>query len=71
MPKSVTVRKISAKDLSPSLRRRFDLAPDEEVSITVRKRSARKTSRQSDPWIDIRGTLSPDEAEELVLAIHH
>jgi hypothetical protein len=46
------------------------LVSDEEVSVTVTRASARKAPRQSDPWIEIRGTLSPDEADEMIRAIH-
>ncbi len=70
MPKGATARNVRAKELSPSLRRRFHLVPDEEVSITVTKASARKAPRQKDPWIEIRGMLSPEEADEMLRAIH-
>jgi hypothetical protein len=70
MPKGATARNVRAKELSASLRRRFHLVPDEEVSITVTKASARKAPRQKDPWIEIRGMLSPEEADEMLRAIH-
>lgn len=70
MRRHVTLRNVRAKELSAALRRRFHLVPDEEVSVTVTRASARKTSRQSDPWIEIRGTLSSDEADEMIRAIH-
>jgi hypothetical protein len=70
MPNRVTARKVRAKELSPALRRRFHLVPEEEVSVTVTKRSIRKAPRHKDPWIDIRGSLSPKEADEMVCAIN-
>lgn len=70
MRRHVTLRNVRAKELSAALRRRFHLVPDEEVSVTVTRASARKASHQSDPWIEIRGTLSPDEADEMIRAIH-
>lgn len=65
-----TARKIKATELSPGLRRRFRLAPNEEVSITVVKEGATKARKQKDPWAEIRGTLSPEEAGEMLGAIH-
>ncbi len=70
MRNRVTVRNVRAKELSPGLRRRFHLVPDEEVSITVTRASARKAPCQNDPWIDIRETLSPIEADDMIRAIH-
>jgi uncharacterized membrane protein YcgQ (UPF0703/DUF1980 family) len=70
MPNRVTVRNVRAKELSAALRRRFHLVPDEEVSVTVTRASARKAPRRNDPWVEIRGTLTADEADAMVRAIH-
>ena len=70
MPNRITARKVRAKELSVALRRRFHLVADEEVSITVTRESGRKALPSRDPWIDIRGTLSPEEADEMIRAIH-
>ena len=70
MRNRVTVRNVRARELSPALRRRFHLVPDEEVSVTVTRASARKAPCQNDPWMDIRGTLSPIEADDMIRAIH-
>jgi hypothetical protein len=69
MPRNVA-RKVRAKELSPALRRRFHLVPDEEVSIAVTRKSAHKPPHTEDPWIGIRGTLSPAEADAMISAIH-
>ncbi len=53
-----------------AFRRRFQLVPDEEISITVTKESAKKPWVQKDPWAEICGTLSPEEADEMLRAIH-
>lgn len=65
-----TLRKVRAKELGPALRRRFHLVADEEVSITVTRKNATKIRQEKDPWIDIRGTLSAEEADEMLRAIH-
>jgi hypothetical protein len=65
-----TARKIKAKELSPRLRRQLSLAPDEEVSIMVVKEGAAKEREEKDPWAEIRGSLSPEEADEMLRAIH-
>jgi hypothetical protein len=70
MPNSVTARKVKAKELSPGLRRRFHLVPDDEVSITVTRESPKEKPGRRDPWTEIRGTLSPEEADEMLRAIH-
>ncbi len=44
--------------------------PEEEVSITVTKESPEKERGQKDPWAEIRGTLSPEEADEMLRAIY-
>jgi len=69
MPRNVA-RKVRAKELSPTLRRRFHLVPDEEVSITVTREGAEKGRRSKDPWADVRGTLSAQEADAMIRAIH-
>jgi hypothetical protein len=63
-------RKIQAKELSPGLRRAFHLEPDEEVSITIAKGRRRKGSEPKDPWPEIKGTLSSEEADDMLRAIH-
>ena len=70
MPNRVTARKVKAKELSPGLRRRLHLVGDEEVSLTVTKENVKKKQAEKDPWIEIRGTLSPEEADEMIRAIH-
>jgi uncharacterized membrane protein YcgQ (UPF0703/DUF1980 family) len=70
MGNRTAARKVKAKELSPSLRRRFHLVPDEEVTITVIKQDAKKARQLKDPWVEIRGTLSPEEAEQMLDAIH-
>jgi uncharacterized membrane protein YcgQ (UPF0703/DUF1980 family) len=70
MPNRVTIRNVRAKELSSALRRRFHLVTDEEVSVTVTRASARKAPPQNDPWLEIRGTLSAIEADEMIRAIH-
>jgi hypothetical protein len=70
MSNRATARIVKAKELSPTLRRRFHLAPDDEVEITVTKRNGEGARERKDPWAEIRGTLSPEEAEEMLRAIH-
>jgi hypothetical protein len=70
MANRVTARKVKAKELSPELRRRFHLVPDDEVRITVTKERTKQERGQKDPWAEIRGMLSPKEADEMLLAIH-
>ncbi len=70
MPSRFTARKVRAKELSPALRRRFHLVPEDEVSVTVTRPIVRKAPRQKDPWIDVRGSLSPQEADEMACAIN-
>lgn len=70
MPSRFTARKVRAMELSAALRRRFHLVPEEEVSVTVTKLSVRKAAHLKDPWIDIRGSLSREEADEMVRAIN-
>jgi hypothetical protein len=68
MPRSAAT-KVQAKELSPALRRRLGLVPDDQVSIAVNKRpKPRQPSR--DPWVEIRGTLSNEEADEMMRAIY-
>ena len=61
--------KVRAKELSPALRRRLGLVPDDQVSIVVKKASKKK-QRSRDPWVEIRGTLSTEEADEMMRAIY-
>jgi hypothetical protein len=70
MSNRVTAQKVKAKELSPGLRRRFHLAPDEEVKVTVTKGNGKKEREEKDPWAEIRGSLSPEEADEMLGAIH-
>lgn len=65
-----TARMVKAKERSPALRRRFHLVPDEEISITVTTERAKKKRGQKDPWAEICGTFSPEEADEMLRAIH-
>ena len=69
MSERFTVRKIRAKELGATLRRRLHLVPEEQVSITVVRKSGRKPRRASDPWIEVRGTLTSEEADEMISAI--
>jgi len=68
MPRSAAT-KVQARELSPALRRRLRLVPDDEVSIVVTRRPTPK-QRSRDPWVEIRGTLSDEEAAEMLRAIH-
>ncbi len=70
MPNRATVRNVKAKELSPGLRRRLHLAPEEEINVTVTRGNGKKGRERRDPWADVRGTLSPDEADEMLRAIH-
>jgi hypothetical protein len=70
MGKRTAAGKIKAKELSPRQRRRFHLVPEEEVTITVIKKDAKRARQLKDPWAKIRGTLSPEEADEMLDAIH-
>jgi hypothetical protein len=70
MGNRVTARKVKAKELSPGLRRRFHLVPHELVSVTVVKGNVKKRRGRKDPWAEIRGTLLPEEADEMLRTIH-
>jgi hypothetical protein len=70
MPNRATVRNVKAKELSPGLRRRLHLAPEEEINVTVTKGNGKRGRVRRDPWAEIRGMLSPEEADEMLLAIH-
>ena len=70
MPNRAMVRNVKAKELSPGLRRRFHLAPDEEISVTVTKGKEKKKRARKDPWTEIKGILSPEEAEDMLRAFH-
>jgi hypothetical protein len=70
MPSRATVRNVKAKELSPGLRRQLHLAPEEEINVTVTKGNGKRERERRDPWADVRGTLSPDEADEMLRAIH-
>ena len=70
MAKRTAAQKVVARESSPRLRRRFHLVPDEEVTITVVKKDAKRARQLKDPWAKIRGTLSPMEADEMLDAIH-
>lgn len=70
MAGSVTAKRITARELSPALRRRLNLVPDDEVNITVTRASARKAPRRKDPWAEVRGILSPAQADAMLRAIH-
>ena len=70
MPNRATVRNVKAKELSPGLRRRLHLAPEEEINVTVTKGNGKRGRARRDPWAEVRGTLSPDEADEMLRAIH-
>jgi hypothetical protein len=66
MQKRATRWRVTAKDLGLALRHRLRLKPDEEVELTVIKRTAaRKKSLRKDPWLAIKGTLTPEEAREM------
>lgn len=69
MGNRTAARKVKAKELSPGIRRRFHLAPDEEVTITVIKKDTKRARQLKDPWAKIRGTLSSAEADEMLDAI--
>jgi hypothetical protein len=60
--------KVQAKELSPALRRRLGLVPEDQLSIVVNKQPIPKRSR--DPWVEIRGTLSNEESDEMIRAIY-
>lgn len=70
MASRATARNIKAKELSPGLRRRLHLAPDEEINVTVTKAKDKKKRARKDPWEEIKGILSAEEAEEMLRAIH-
>ncbi len=66
MSSGTTVRRVKAKSLGPTLRRRLRLAPEEEVDVTIKKRSQPRTNkREKDPWKEVKGILSHEEAEEM------
>lgn len=70
MGSSTTVRRVKARSLGATLRRRLRLAPEEEVDVTIKKRSESKKKRpEKDPWKEIKGILSHEEAEEMRRAI--
>lgn len=71
MGSSTTVRRVKARSLGATLRRRLRLAADEEVDVTIKKRSDSKTTKkpEKDPWKEIKGLLSHEEAEEMRRAI--
>jgi hypothetical protein len=56
------MKHVKAKDLGAALRKRLRLAPDDEVKVTVTKRAAK--GREQDPWLLVKGSLSPEEADE-------
>ncbi|MGH7815386.1 MAG: hypothetical protein ACREQI_15445 [Candidatus Binataceae bacterium] len=65
-----TIKHLKARELGPSLRKRLKLAPNEEVEVTVSKRQpARKRTVKKDPWLAIKGTLTPEEADEMLRVI--
>jgi hypothetical protein len=70
MGNTTTVRRVKARSLGATLRRRLRLAPAEEVDVTIKKRSEPKTKKsEKDPWKEIKGILSHEEAEEMRRAI--
>lgn len=70
MGSTTTVRRLKARSLGTALRRRLRLAPEEEVDVTIKKRSEPKTKKpEKDPWKEIKGILSHEEAEEMRRAI--
>ncbi len=38
--------------------------------MTVTKGNGKRGRARRDPWAEVRGTLSPDEADEMLRAIH-
>ena len=70
VPNRATARNIKAKELSPGLRRRLHLTPDQEITVTVTMAGAKAGRERKDPWAEIRGILSPHEADEMLRAIH-
>lgn len=44
--------------------------PEEEVCITITRETPKKERTRKDPWTEIRGTLSSEEADEMIRAIH-
>lgn len=73
MRNCVTLRNLKAKDLGLALRRGLHLAPDERAEVKVSKVTTLK--RKADgkpvkhPWREIRGSLSPAEADEMLRVI--
>jgi len=63
-------RKVLAKELSPALRRRYELAPDEKINTEVTRQSGATPPRGKDPWAEIRGMLSRTQADQILRAIH-
>ena len=71
MPRSAAT-KVRAKELSPALRRRLGVVPEDEVSIVVTKQRKKSKGKRSvkDLWIAFRGTLSDEAAADMIRAIH-
>ena len=70
MRSRATARKVKAKELSAGLRRRFHLAPDEEINVTVTRESVKKRGEPKVPWAEIKGILSAEDTEDMLRAIH-
>ena len=70
MPNRATVRNVKAKELQP---RTSAAAPscvrrgDQRDGYEGEREEGRA---RRDPWAEVRGTLSPDEADEMLRAIH-
>lgn len=56
-----TLPKVQACHFSPALRQRLGLNPREEVKVTVEPTLA----EESDPWLAVKGVLTPEEGSEL------
>ena len=61
------LKRLKAKDLGVALRKRLRLAPDDEIDITVTRRNADHGG--DDPWLEMKGILSPHEADEMIRMI--
>ncbi len=69
MQKRVTLRGVKAKVLGPALCRRLHLVPDEKIEVTVTRRTATTKARVEDPWLQVKGILSAEEADKMLRMI--
>jgi hypothetical protein len=43
--------------------------PDEEIEVTVTRRTAMAKAHVEDPWLQVKGILSAEEADEMLRMI--